>query len=88
MSTGDPVTTTARSTDDGTFTALVRVSVQDDDVSIVMVPLDPAAATKADVEQLVRVMVVAPAGVAIPIGAPTITPMVAISGSNRFQLRR
>jgi hypothetical protein len=43
MSTGDPVTTTVRCTEDGIFTGLVRVRVQEDDVSMVMVPLDAAS---------------------------------------------
>jgi hypothetical protein len=87
MSTGDPVTTTVRFTDDGIFTGLVRVSVHDDGVSMVMVPLDPAALTKADAEQVFRVTVEAPAGVATHVGAVSTALVVAISGTNRFQLR-
>ncbi len=88
MSTGDPVTTTVRCTDDGILTGLDRVSVQDAEVSMVTVPLEPAAATKAGAEHVVRVTVVAPAGDATPMRAVTIAPVVVMSGSNRFQLRR
>ena len=88
MSTGDPVTTTVRFTDAGIFTGLVSVSVQDDDVSMVIVPLDPAAVTKADVEQVVSVTVLAPAGVGTHARAVITAPVVAISGTDRFQLRR
>ena len=88
MSTGEPLTNTERCTDDGILIGLVRVRVHDADVSIVMVPLEPAAATKADVEHVVRVTVVAPAEDTTPIRAVTTAPAVVITGSKRFQLRR
>ncbi len=63
MTTDAPLSSMVRLTEVGMLTGLVSVMVHALGISKVIVPLDPAATMNCEDEHVVRVTVVAPAGV-------------------------